>query len=174
MNQSLFDRDYILWGFMSSQKNKEIIINFYKSFDNRQMDEAMELLSHDFVAHLSGVTQPLNAEEFKQFGMEFYLAFSQGKHIFDEIITAEDKVITYGTFIATHSGNFQGLPATGKQIRLSIMHIDRTENGKIVEHWGQGDAMGLMQQLGILFIPSPKLLLLILRGFIFKLFAKSI
>ena len=158
---------------MTSQKNKEIVLNFYQSFDNRQMDEAMELLSSDFVAHLAGVTQPLNAEDFKQFGMNFYLAFSQGKHVFDEIITAEDKVITCGTFIATHSGNFQGLPATGKQIRLSIMHIDRIESGKIVEHWGQGDAMGLMQQLGILFIPSPKLLLLILKGFISKLFSKS-
>ncbi len=43
---------------MSSQKNKEIIISFYKSFDNLQMDEAMELLSPDFVGHLAGVTQP--------------------------------------------------------------------------------------------------------------------
>jgi predicted ester cyclase len=31
------------------------------------------------------------------------------------------------------------------------MHIDRVENGQIAEHWGQGDALGLMQQLGIVF-----------------------
>ena len=33
------------------------------------------------------------------------------------------------------------------------MHIDKVENGKIVEHWGQGDARGLMKQLGIIFLP---------------------
>ena len=43
---------------MTSEQNKEIILNFYQSFDNRQMDEAMELLSFDFVAHLAGITQP--------------------------------------------------------------------------------------------------------------------
>jgi hypothetical protein len=53
------------------------------------------------------------------------------------------------------------------------MHIDRVEDGKIVEHWGQGDALGLMQQLGIVFLPGPKLLPFILRGVISKLFRKA-
>jgi hypothetical protein len=82
-------------------------------------------------------------------------------------------VVTCGKFTATHLGEFQGLPPTGKQISLSIMHIDRVANGKIVEHWGQGDALGLMQQMGIVFLPSPKLLPYILKGVASKLFKKS-
>jgi SnoaL-like polyketide cyclase len=35
-----------------------------------------------------------------------------------------------------------------------ITHIDRVVNGKIVEHWGQGDQAGMMQQLGIVPIPG--------------------
>ncbi|MEM7594832.1 MAG: ester cyclase [Cyanobacteria bacterium P01_A01_bin.83] len=49
------------------------------------------------------------------------------------------------------------------------MHLDRIENGKIVEHWRQGDAQGLMQQLGIMFLPSSKLLLLMLKNSVSKL-----
>jgi predicted ester cyclase len=105
--------------------------------------------------------------------MSFYLAFSQGQHIFDQVVVADDKVVTCGKFTATHLGEFQGLPPTGKQISLSIMHIDRVANGKIVEHWGQGDALGLMQQMGIVFLPSPKLLPYILKGVASKLFKKS-
>lgn len=120
------------------------------------------------MAHLAGIPKPLDAEEFQQFGMSFYLAFSQGKHHFEEVIVAGDRVVTCGTFTATHLGEFQGLPPTGKTISLSIMHIDRVEDGKIVEHWGQGDALGLMQQLGIMFLPSPRLLLEILRLKILK------
>jgi SnoaL-like polyketide cyclase len=81
--------------------------------------------------------------------------------------------VTCGTFTATHLGEFQGLPPTGKQISLSIMHIDRVEDGKIVEHWGQGDALGLMQQLGIVFLPGPKLVPYILKGFASKLFGRA-
>jgi len=54
------------------------------------------------------------------------------------------------------------------------MHIDRVENGKIVEHWGQGDVLGLMQQLGIVFLLDPKLLPFILKGVSSKLFKKSV
>jgi predicted ester cyclase len=105
--------------------------------------------------------------------MSFYLAFSQGQQIFDEVIVSGDRIVTCGTFTATHLGEFQGLPPTGKQISLSIMHIDRVKDGKIVEHWGQGDALGLMQQLGIVFLPGPKLLPYILKGAVFKLFRKA-
>jgi predicted ester cyclase len=158
---------------MQTEQNKALVLQFYKSFDDRKMDQALDLLAPNFVAHLAGLPEPLDGEGFKQFGMSFYLAFSQGKHIFDEVIVSDDRVVTCGTFTATHLGEFQGLPPTGKQVSLSIMHIDRVEDGKIVEHWGQGDALGLMQQLGIIFFPSPKLLSSILKGIASKLFKKS-
>jgi hypothetical protein len=53
------------------------------------------------------------------------------------------------------------------------MHIDRVENGKIVEHWGQGDVRGLMEQLGIVFIPSPKLIPYILKNIFSKVLKRS-
>jgi predicted ester cyclase len=159
---------------MLNEQNKALVLQFYKAFDDRQIDQALGLLTPDFVAHLAGMPKPLNGEEFRQFGMSFYSAFSAGQHIFDEIIVSGDRVVTSGKFIATHLGEFQGLPPTGKQISLDVMHIDRVENGKIVEHWGQGDALGLMQQLGIIFLPSPKLLLPILKASISKLFNKSV
>ncbi len=162
---------------MLDAENKTLVLQFYKAFDDRQMDRALMLMAPDFAAHLAGMPKPLDGEEFRQFGMSFYSAFSSGQHIFDEIIVSGDRVITCGKFIATHLGEFQGLPPTGKQISLEIMHIDRIENGKIVEHWGQGDALGLMQQLGIIFLPGPKLLLLIFtnvfKGFGSRLLRKS-
>jgi predicted ester cyclase len=158
---------------MLTEQNKVIVLQFYKAFDDRKMEQALELLAPNFVAHLAGMPEPLDGEGFKQFGRSFYLAFSEGQHIFDEVVVAGDRVVTCGTFTATHLGEFQGLPPTGKRIKLSIMHIDRVEDGKIVEHWGQGDALGLMQQLGIVFLPGLKLLPHILRGVASKLFKKS-
>ena len=45
-----------------------------------------------------------------------------------------------------------GIPATGKKISYEEIHIVRIAGGKMVEHWGIEDQMGLMQQLGV--IPS--------------------
>jgi len=158
---------------MLTEQNKALVLQFYKAFDDRKMEQALELLSPNFVAHLAGIPEPLDKQGFEQFGMSFYLAFKQGAHIFDEVVVSDNRVVTCGTFTAMHLGEFQGLPPTGKQISLSIMHIDRVENGKIVEHWGQGDALGLMQQLGIVFLPGLKLLPSILKGSVSKLFRQG-
>lgn len=155
---------------MLPEQNKAFVLEFYKAFDQRNLDQAMTMLAPNFTAHLAGVPEILDAEGFKKFGLVFYQAFTNGQHTFTEVIVENDKVVTCGTFTATHTGNFQGLPPTGQSIKLSVMHIDRIENGKIMEHWGQGDALGLMQQLGIIFLPGPKLLLYILRNFVFKIF----
>ena len=157
---------------MLSEQNKAIVLQFYTAFDHRNINQALALLAPNFVAHLAGVPQPLDTNGFKQFGMGFYLAFTDGQHKFDQVIVEGDRVVTCGTFTGTHLGSFQGLPATGKQIKLSIMHIDRVTDGKIVEHWGQGDALGLMQQLGIIFLPSPTLFPHILKSFVSKLVKK--
>ena len=158
---------------MLAEQNKSLVLQFYKFFDDRQMNRSLDLLATDFVAHLAGVDEPLDKEGFQQFGRSFYLAFSQSQHSFDRIIVADDNVVTCGTFTATHLGEFQGLPPTGQSIKLAIMHIDRVEHGQIVEHWGQGDVLGMMQQLGIVFLPGPKLWPHLLKGFASKLLEKS-
>jgi predicted ester cyclase len=158
---------------MSPEQNKALILEFYKAFDQRNIDQAMTMLASNFIAHLAGVPEILNAEDFKKFGLVFYLAFTNGQHAFTQIIVENDKVVTLGTFTATHTGNFQGLPPTGQPIKLSVMHIDRIEDGKIVEHWGQGDVLGLMQQLGIIFLPGLKLLPYILKSFVSKVFKNN-
>ncbi|MEA5450933.1 ester cyclase [Leptolyngbya sp. CCNP1308] len=155
---------------LTTDSNRDLVLRFYKAFDDRTIDRALDLLAPNFVAHLAGVPQPLDAEGFKQFGLSFYTAFGQGHHGFDEIVVAGDRVVTCGRFTAIHIGDFQGLPPTGKQISLAVMHIDRVENGKIVEHWGQGDALGLMQQLGVVFLPGPKLLPRLLRSAVSRWF----
>jgi predicted ester cyclase len=56
------------------------------------------------------------------------------------------KVTGYGT----HEGELLGIPRTGKKIQMSGIVIWRIKNGKIIEHWGQNDTLGLLQQLGVL------------------------
>ena len=54
------------------------------------------------------------------------------------------------TVRATHKGEFQGLPPTGKQVILTGTDIQRIAGGKIAENWVNLDALGMLQQLGVL------------------------
>ena len=50
----------------------------------------------------------------------------------------------------THRGELMGVAATGRGVEFESIDIVRTEDGKVVEHWGITDVMALMQQLGAL------------------------
>ncbi|MEI8134337.1 MAG: ester cyclase [bacterium] len=51
---------------------------------------------------------------------------------------------------ATNSGAMMGMPPTGKKVNVQGIDQMRWENGKFVEHWGVFDAMGMMQQMGLM------------------------
>lgn len=158
---------------MTLHDPKSLVLQFYQHFDQCQIDQATELLALDFVAHLAGQEKPLNREAFQAFGLSMNQAFRQSQHLFDQVIVQENQVVTCGTFTATHLGEFQGLPATGKSVRFAVIHIDRVKHGKIVEHWGQGDALSLMQQLGVVVLPGPSLLPSLIKARLSQLFNRD-
>jgi steroid delta-isomerase-like uncharacterized protein len=64
------------------------------------------------------------------------------------LIGEGDLVATYKTFTGTHTGEFLGVPATGKRATIRVMDFVRYEDGMIAEHWNVIDVAGLMAQLG--------------------------
>ncbi len=81
-------------------------------------------------------------------------AFSNNHYTIEDQIAEGDRVATRVTWRATHSGDFQGHPPTGKQIEVSGIAIERRKDGKIVERWLNYDQLGVMQQLGL--VPPPQ------------------
>ena len=69
-------------------------------------------------------------------------------------IAEGDKVVTRIVSTGTHTGAFQGIPATGKPIRVDGILIERYANGRIVERWDQFDQLGMLQQLGVIPVPQ--------------------
>jgi steroid delta-isomerase-like uncharacterized protein len=69
------------------------------------------------------------------------------------MIAEGDKVAVRAKMTGTHRKEFMGLPATGNKVTVTGISIYGVVDGKIVEHWEQFDAMGMMQQLGA--VPGP-------------------
>ena len=79
--------------------------------------------------------------------------FADFKHVVDDQIAEGDKVVTRITGSGRHIGTFLGIPATNKVVTMSGIAIHRVVNGKLVEHWGQVDAVALLTQMGAM--PAP-------------------
>ena len=70
----------------------------------------------------------------------------------EDEIAEGDKVASRYTFRGTHQGELMGISPTGKQVTVTGMIINRIVNGKSEEGWLNFDALGMLQQLGV--IPS--------------------
>jgi steroid delta-isomerase-like uncharacterized protein len=70
-----------------------------------------------------------------------------------EQVAERDKVASRFEWTGTHRGEFLGIPATGRTVRVWGMVIDRLEDGRIKDTRILMDTFGLLGQLGVL--PSP-------------------
>jgi predicted ester cyclase len=79
--------------------------------------------------------------------------FPDFKITIDEVVVSGDKVWARQTGGGTNLGSFAGHPPTGVKAFIDVIDVVRIEDGKIVEHWGVPDQLGMMLQLGL--IPQP-------------------
>jgi steroid delta-isomerase-like uncharacterized protein len=66
----------------------------------------------------------------------------------EDLIAEGDRVAAFLTITGTHAREMFGIPPTGKAFRIIGMSLFRIEGGKIVEHRGVGDIVGVLQQIG--------------------------
>lgn len=93
---------------------------------------------------------PEGIEGVKAWISMWHTAFSDPQAEIEDICEDGDKVWARTTFRGTHTGDFLGIPATGKQVEFGGMDCVRIIDGKAVEHWGVTDVAAMLMQLGVL------------------------
>jgi predicted ester cyclase len=68
----------------------------------------------------------------------------------EDMIEEGNKVAVRARFMGTHTGEFNGIPATGKTVDLPLILIYRIEGEKIAEHWMEANSLALLTQLGVM------------------------
>ena len=127
----------------------------YDLINAGDIDGFGELLADDFVEHeqTPGIapTKEGTLEFFRMYRAAFPdLHFEPGDYI-----ASGDKVVTRVRATGTNTGDFMGMPATGKTVDIDLIDIVRFEDdGLGHEHWGVADVMTMMQQLGV--VPMPE------------------
>ncbi|PKB71657.1 MAG: hypothetical protein BZY87_04610 [SAR202 cluster bacterium Io17-Chloro-G6] len=126
-----------------------MVSRFIEEFKNNANHEIVdELMSPDFVHHLTDPRLPEGREGIKLLGQSIVAGFPDVHASVQELLADGDKVIERTQTNATHTGEFNGIPPTGRQVGWTEIHIYRLEDGKIAEQWSEIDLLGLLVQLG--------------------------
>lgn len=134
---------------MTSEQYKAVPLRYFSACQFNDHSALKEMLSSEFLAHHPGLPGPLSRDELLQTIDAFAKAFSEQEYTIEDQVAEGDTVATRVTWRATHSGPFQGVPATGRRIAVGGIAISRIKNGQIVERWLNMDQMGMLKQLGL-------------------------
>lgn len=125
----------------------------YEVGNKGNLDVVDEIFATDYVSHNPTGPDITGPEEYKQFISGLRTAFPDLRFTTDDRFTKGDKLVVRWTARGTHKMEFMGIPPTGKQVTVTGIVIHRFVGGKIQETWEKSDALGLLQQLGV--VPSP-------------------
>ncbi|HXH17986.1 MAG TPA: ester cyclase [Chitinophagales bacterium] len=124
------------------------VTRFFNEAINQAKAELLnELLSNDFISH--NFPQPNSNKEAMIAGCkEILAAFSGMKVTVEDQTISGDKVYTRGYWTGRHTGVFQGMKPTNKDVKVEFQDIWRVKDGQLAENWVTMDIAGLMQQIG--------------------------
>src|SRR5579863_1066568 len=137
--------------FMSTEQNKALVRRFYDEvFNKKNLAAIDDFLAPHIIEHSLPPGLPGGIEGSRQF-IGMYLTAFPDLHVTAEDMIAEgDKVASRLTMRGTHRGEFMGIPPKGKQVTITGIQIPRVASGKIAENWINLDALGMLQQLGVI------------------------
>ncbi|QXQ06171.1 ester cyclase [Sphingosinicellaceae bacterium] len=98
---------------------------------------------------------PTGREGFKTLVQFWRNAFPDIREDVVEILAEDDQVASRFRLQGTHSGDFYGIPGTGRRVDIYGAEIFRFKNNVVVEYVYHEDALGLFFQLGVFPLGNP-------------------
>jgi predicted ester cyclase len=112
-------------------------------------DEAAlrEVVTEDFVNHEAPPGVPPGPDSVIVYMQLLDRAFSDQRWDIEKVISEGDTVAIYCRHSGRHTGDFFGLPATGRAFDYRQMHLIRMRGDRGAEHWAVRDDAALHRQL---------------------------
>jgi steroid delta-isomerase-like uncharacterized protein len=131
-----------------AERNKELARRFFEEIWNQGDESAIDCY---IPVDAKGNDPDFGSgrEGFKAQWRKWRDAFPDLRFEIVDLVAEGEKVLTRWVLTGTHQGEFLGIPATGRPIRVAGMSLDRIEDGLVVEGFDGWDALGLRQQLGV-------------------------
>lgn len=126
---------------------RELVECLYGAIDRRDWSTLEALVSPRVVVEV-GSGAPIGWDAWLAHLLGFSQAFPDGHHVMEEVLVDGSHGVSRCRFVGTHRGDFRGIAATGTEVSVAGIHIDRFQGDALVAHRGQLDMHGLLRQLG--------------------------
>ncbi len=137
-----------------SEQNKALVRRLLEEDIGRGNEAVADEIIHPaFVDHTNPPGMQHGIAGHKAVVRLFRSVFPDLEWRIEDMVAEGDKVAVRTTMRGPQRGAFFGVPPTGKAVEMAGVHVLRIADGKIAEHWGSNDDLGLLQQLGA--IPPP-------------------
>lgn len=133
-------------------KEKQVVRRFYEIINSGRLEELDTVCAPGMVGH-AGAGADL--DELKKSVLSFSEAYPDLRAEPREMVQEDDTVSVWLHWLGTHKGDFAGVPATGRQIRMAGWDLIRVRDGRIVEITQYCDLFTLMSQIGALPTAAP-------------------
>ena len=139
---------------MAPQNNEQLYRRLIDEvFNQGNFDVADEIVAPHSVEHQRGGLGD-GPEGAKRTAKFLRSAFSDFSLTIEDLVVDGDKVWARQRGGGTNTGSFFGFPPTGKTVYIEVYDVVRFENGKMVDHWGVPDQLGMMLELGHITQPA--------------------
>ena len=129
--------------------NEDTARALYKAIDENDLDAFERLFAPECRIFISGMPDPISPDDLKALVPIYYTAFPDYTHTIEDVVSAGDKVVVRLTLTGTQEAEFEGIPATGREIEYDQIAIFRFSEDRIVEAWAVEDNLTMMMQLGM-------------------------
>ena len=143
-------------GYAKNEKLDNATRSIYAAIDANNAVALRKLLATDYRFANPFTPEPLNADGLIGFADATAKGFTGAKHQIKQIIVSENKATVIGTFVGKHTGLFNGISATGRDVMMDFISvIDFNKKGMATMQSTQANALALLIQLGAVPPPNP-------------------
>ncbi len=134
----------------------QAVVEEYFARLHRREEAAFDLVAEDFIQHAAA---PQGRAGLRQIALVLDHDLGGPEVRFHHVVASGDLVCVHLDLVGTHTAStsplLHGVPATGKPIVWTFMHLFRISDGLIAEHWACRDDLGLLVQLGAFAAANP-------------------
>jgi len=135
------------------QQNQDLIEKYIQSWNSQDFEFMDGILDPGFRVYIpSSSEEPMSLEQFRVWLKGIFTAFPDSHYEVQDIICERNRICVRWTYSATQQGDYMGIPASGRKVSGGAIEVFRVGNGKILEERTEMDALGLMQQLGLVTV----------------------
>lgn len=132
--------------------NLAVVRRFYDEYAAGNADVILETHADTVTMHYAGSAEEVSAQVLRDDLADLKEANPDLHAEVHDMVAQGDIVVIDLTWTATHTGDYFGIPATGKTTTHNGIVVRRLKDGKIVESWEAWDDLAFLESIG--YVPG--------------------